>query len=173
MITSELVSRFYRAPEIILGLSYDTKIDIWALGCTLFELFTGKILFPGRNNNEMIKLIIQTKGVISNKLIKRGTFSNLYFTESGDFISHEYDTFTKKDYLKEINVNHHPIKDLGVMLKSGNLAGSEDPKSFNAFKDFLDKCLNLDPKKRITALEGLTHEFIGILPIGNFNLKNN
>ncbi|KAH9444450.1 hypothetical protein Pst134EA_031915 [Puccinia striiformis f. sp. tritici] len=42
-ITPYLVSRFYRAPEIILGLPYDCSIDIWSIGCTLYELYTDLI----------------------------------------------------------------------------------------------------------------------------------
>jgi len=45
--TPYLVSRFYRAPEIVLGLKYDSAIDTWALGTCLFELFAGKVMFPG------------------------------------------------------------------------------------------------------------------------------
>ncbi|XP_025017943.1 serine/threonine-protein kinase PRP4 homolog isoform X2 [Tetranychus urticae] len=45
-ITPYLVSRFYRAPEIVLGLSYDYNIDMWSVGVTLYELYTGKIMFP-------------------------------------------------------------------------------------------------------------------------------
>ena len=41
-ITPYLVSRFYRAPEIILGVPYDFAIDMWSIGCTLFELATGR-----------------------------------------------------------------------------------------------------------------------------------
>jgi len=167
VITSELVSRFYRAPEIILGYPYDTKIDIWSLGCSLYELYTGKILFSGRNNNEMLKLIMQTRGKIPSKLIKRGQYSNSYFNERGDFLSLELDSYTKEEYVKELNVNNYPNKDLGNILK--NEAGKEDPKILINFKDFLEKCLHLDPGKRLTALDLLTHEFIGILPIGVFS----
>jgi dual specificity tyrosine-phosphorylation-regulated kinase 2/3/4 len=42
-------SRFYRSPEIILGVPYSTSIDIWSLGCILSELHTGYPLFPGEN----------------------------------------------------------------------------------------------------------------------------
>jgi serine/threonine protein kinase len=38
-------SRSYRAPEVILGLPYDQKVDCWSLGCILAELATGKVLF--------------------------------------------------------------------------------------------------------------------------------
>lgn len=40
-------SRFYRAPEVILGLPYSTAIDMWSLGCILAELYTGYPIFPG------------------------------------------------------------------------------------------------------------------------------
>eukprot|EP00964_Phaeocystis_antarctica_P003924 scaffold2103_cov60-Phaeocystis_antarctica.AAC.4 len=42
---SYVQSRAYRAPEVVLGLAYDTKVDMWSLGCILMELFTGKLLF--------------------------------------------------------------------------------------------------------------------------------
>lgn len=39
----------------------DYAMDMWSVGCVLYELFTGKILFPGRTNNEMLKLMMDTK----------------------------------------------------------------------------------------------------------------
>lgn len=57
-VTEYMVSRYYRAPEIILGLVFDQAIDIWSAGVSLFELYTGKVMFPGRSNNEMLKLIM-------------------------------------------------------------------------------------------------------------------
>lgn len=48
MNTPYVVSRYYRAPELILGSHfYDTSIDVWAVGCILFELITKTPLFPG------------------------------------------------------------------------------------------------------------------------------
>ena len=38
-------SRSYRAPEVMLGLSYDPKIDLWSLGCILAELWSGEVSF--------------------------------------------------------------------------------------------------------------------------------
>ncbi|CAH8610779.1 unnamed protein product [Heterobilharzia americana] len=54
-ITPYLVSRFYRAPEIILGVPYDYNVDLWSTSVTLFELHTGQIMFPGKTNNEMLR----------------------------------------------------------------------------------------------------------------------
>lgn len=68
--TPYLVSRFYRAPEIILGLQYDSAIDLWSVCVSLYELFTGHVMFPGRTNNDMLRLIMQVKGKFSNKIIK-------------------------------------------------------------------------------------------------------
>ncbi len=165
VITSELVSRFYRAPEILLGCSYDTKIDIWSLGCTLFELYTGKILFPGRNNNEMIKLIMQIKGKFPQKILKRGQFTNHYFNEKGLFISHEIDNLSKKEFIKELEIPQNPTKDLLSMLKGSYNSVTEDEKNLVSFRDFLEKCLHLDINKRFTAVEALCHPFIEFNPL--------
>lgn len=109
-ITPYLVSRFYRAPEIsksaasevrvtiltiaVLGLPYDTAIDTWSVGCTLYELFTGKILFPGRSNNHMLLLMMEVKGKLNHRMIKKATFGEMHFDENMNFISIERDRIT-------------------------------------------------------------------------------
>jgi serine/threonine-protein kinase PRP4 len=60
-ITPYLQSRFYRAPEVILGLPYSHPMDLWSIGCCLYELYMGKIAFQGRSNNEMMKKLIEAK----------------------------------------------------------------------------------------------------------------
>lgn len=42
---------------VVLGLPYGYGVDLWAIGVTIYELYTGKIMFPGKSNNEMLKLI--------------------------------------------------------------------------------------------------------------------
>lgn len=84
-ITPYLVSRFYRAPEIILGMPYDCPVDIWSMGCTLYELYTGRILFPGRSNREMLKLMMEVKGRFNQKAIKKAKFGSDYFDDGGGF----------------------------------------------------------------------------------------
>ena len=58
MNTPYVVSRYYRAPELILGsYFYDNSIDVWAVGCILFELMTRTPLFPG--DTEGLQLLEQ------------------------------------------------------------------------------------------------------------------
>ncbi|ORY46860.1 kinase-like protein [Rhizoclosmatium globosum] len=49
-------SRFYRSPEVILGINYNVAIDMWSFGCILAELFMGYPLFPGENEQDQFKL---------------------------------------------------------------------------------------------------------------------
>jgi len=65
-------SRSYRSPEVILGLPYDQKIDIWSLGCILAELYTGEvsfhldflfcILFGVILNSQQVEILYAVKG---------------------------------------------------------------------------------------------------------------
>ena len=70
--TPYLVSRFYRAPEIVLGLKYGHEIDVWGLGTCLFEMYTGKVCFPGKTNNDMVDKIMLAMDKPPNKMIKVG-----------------------------------------------------------------------------------------------------
>ena len=78
-----------------VGLPYDTSIDVWSAACTLYELYTGKILFPGKTNNQMLRLMMETKGKISNKQLKKAQFSHIHFDQQFNFLSKEIDPITQ------------------------------------------------------------------------------
>jgi len=62
-LTEYVSTRWYRAPELLVGQSsYDKSIDIWALGCMIPELISGKPLFPGNTNFEALAYVIKTLG---------------------------------------------------------------------------------------------------------------
>jgi dual specificity tyrosine-phosphorylation-regulated kinase 2/3/4 len=55
-------SRYYRSPEIVLMKPYDHKIDVWSLGCLIFEIYTGTPLFPSRTEDEQMQMLLATLG---------------------------------------------------------------------------------------------------------------
>lgn len=57
-------SRFYRAPEVILGKKYSTEIDLWSLGCICTELYLGLPIFPGNSQYDQLKRIIDLFGLL-------------------------------------------------------------------------------------------------------------
>lgn len=156
-----LVSRFYRAPEIILGIPYDYGIDTWSIGCTLFELYTGKILFTGRNNNGMLRSIMECRGRFPQRLLRRGTLTYQYFDELLNFQAVEEDKLTGKVVTKLMPVKATPIRDLRArVMPKGKKMDEHERKEVELFVDLLDKCLDLRPEKRITPAEALKHPFI-------------
>lgn len=156
-----LVSRFYRAPEVILGIPYDYGIDMWSIGCTLFELYTGKILFTGRNNNGMLRAIMEYRGKFPNKLLRRGALTYDYFDDLLNFQSQEVDKLTGRTVTKMIDIKAKPARDLRSRLIPKDKRISEpERKEMELFVDLLDKCLDVRPDKRITPADALKHPFI-------------
>lgn len=78
-LTKYVSTRWYRAPELLVGHKYNESIDIWALGCLFFELYTGQPLFPGSNDYETLNLIVKSCGNLPNSLIK--SFQNNSFMQ--------------------------------------------------------------------------------------------
>ena len=156
-----LVSRFYRAPEVILGIPYDYGIDMWSVGCTLFELYTGKILFTGRNNNGMLRAIMECRGKFPHKLLRRGTLTHEYFDDLLNFRSQETDRTTGRIITKLIDIKAKPVRDLrSRLIPKGKRLEEQERKELELFLDLLDKCLDLRPEKRITPVEALKHPFL-------------
>lgn len=156
-----LVSRFYRAPEVILGIDYDYGIDMWSTGCTLFELYTGKILFTGRNNNHMLKTIMDCRGKFPHKLLRKGSLTYDYFDDLLNFKAQEQDKVTGRIVTKTIDIKTKPVRDLkSRLIPKDKRIGEQEKKELESFADLLDKCLDLRPDKRITPVDALKHPFI-------------
>ncbi|XP_012082071.1 serine/threonine-protein kinase prpf4B isoform X2 [Jatropha curcas] len=154
-VTPYLVSRFYRAPEIILGLTYDHPMDMWSVGCCLYELYTGKVLFPGPTNNDMLRLHMELKGPFPKKMLRKGAFIDQHFDHDLNFHAIEEDPLTKKT-IKRMILNIKP-KDIGSIISS---SPGEDAKMLANFRDLLDKIFVLDPEKRLTVQQAQLHPFI-------------
>jgi len=161
-ITPYLVSRFYRAPEIMLGLKYGESADIWSLGCVLYELYTGKILFSGKDNNEMLKLMMEVKGAFSKKCLRKGEFHSKYFDEDFLFQSKRVDSLTGQELTEKVAILK-PTIDLVALLTQANTQGplsEKDRKKVTQLGDLLLKIFELDPTKRLSVVDCLKHPFV-------------
>jgi len=167
--TAYLVSRFYRAPEIILGLSKENigcAIDTWALGTCLFELFAGTVLFPGRSNNEMIKFIMRSKGKVPNRILKKHCDSYInVFRKEPHF---EPKSFAFREILYDEQgqpgVKVHQV----VSDAKHNLSSKLERRQSNSLDDtrlvphlakLLESTLAIDPSHRISVKDALASPF--------------
>ncbi|THD18174.1 Dual specificity tyrosine-phosphorylation-regulated kinase 2, partial [Fasciola hepatica] len=133
-------SRFYRAPEIILGLPYGTPIDIWSFGCILPELFTGRPLFPGENENEQLACIMEVFGQPPENILEKANRRRIFFDSKGN---------------PRNLVNSKGRKRLPGCRTLQELVKSSDPK----FLDLIQQCLRWNPDERITPEVALNHDW--------------
>ncbi|PIK61790.1 putative serine/threonine-protein kinase PRP4-like [Apostichopus japonicus] len=139
-ITPYLVSRFYRAPEIIIGMGYDYACDMWSAACTIFELYTGKILFPGKTNNHMLKLFMDLKGKMPHRIIRKGTFRDKHFDSNCNFKYVEVDKVTEREKVTVMTVVN-PTKDILAELVGFQRLPENQYRKVAQLKDLLEKCL--------------------------------
>lgn len=131
-------SRFYRSPEVILGMNYHTAIDIWSLGCIIAELYSGYPLFPGENEQEQLACIMEILGVPDKYLIDRSSRKKLFFDSTG----------APRPVVNSKGKRRRPAT---KSLRSALNCNDE------VFLDFLAKCLHWDPERRIKPDAALRH----------------
>lgn len=134
-------SRFYRSPEVILGMTYGMPIDMWSLGCILAELLTGYPIFPGENEQEQLACIMEVFGPPEKHLIEKSTRKKIFF----DSLGKPRLTVSPKGKRRRPS-----SKSLQAVLKC------ED----ESFLDFITRCLRWDPDRRLKPDEAVQHEFI-------------
>ena len=175
-ITPYLVSRFYRAPEIVLGLTPTFAIDLWSLAVSVAEVFLGDVVFKGRLNNEMLYEFMQHLGPFSNRMIRQHLVQYQKFPDVVQqfqasegayyvFLQQTVDAVSGNAVHKILSLQ--PTTDeqkfpLATPLKQRLLkakSASDSKKTVLQFADLLQKCLALDPTKRIPLKEALRHEF--------------
>ncbi|VVD00086.1 unnamed protein product [Leptidea sinapis] len=72
-------SRFYRSPEVLLGIPYDLAIDMWSLGCILVEMHTGEPLFSGANELDQMNKIVEVLGMPPDHLLDQAHKTRKFF----------------------------------------------------------------------------------------------
>ncbi|KAI8950021.1 hypothetical protein F4801DRAFT_364991 [Xylaria longipes] len=134
-------SRFYRSPEVILGMTYGLPIDMWSLGCILAELYTGVPIFPGENEQEQLACIMEVFGPPEKHLIEKSTRKKLFFDSMG------------KPRLT-VSTKGRRRRPSSKTLQQAIKCDDE------LFLDFLARCLRWDPDRRLKPEEAIRHEFI-------------
>ncbi|KAK9278778.1 hypothetical protein L1049_028356 [Liquidambar formosana] len=142
-LCSYVQSRSYRAPEVILGLQYDKKIDIWSLGCILAELCTGNVLFQNDSPATLLARVIGIIGTIDQSMLAKGRDTYKHFTKNHMLYERNQET-NRLEYLipKKTSLRHRlPMGDQG-------------------FIEFVGHLLEINPKKRPSASEALKHPWL-------------
>ncbi|KAL2642352.1 hypothetical protein R1flu_009939 [Riccia fluitans] len=130
-MTQYVVTRWYRAPELLLHCSeYTAAIDIWSVGCIFMELLNQEPLFPGRDHVQQLRLITE--------LIGSPEDSDLGFLRSEN----------ARRFLRHLT--RYPRQPLRRKYPS------MDP----AAVDLIERMLVFDPHKRITVEEALSHPYL-------------
>ncbi|KAK0538834.1 mitogen activated protein kinase [Tilletia horrida] len=130
-MTEYVATRWYRAPEIMLTFKQYTKaIDIWAVGCILAEMLTGRPLFPGRDYHHQLSLILDLLGT--------PTLDEFYNINSR----------RSREYIRALPFRKR--KDFTAVF----------PKASPEAVDFLKRTLTFDPKRRLTVEEALAHPYL-------------
>ena len=138
MVTEYVATRWYRAPEMILAAQkYGKPIDMWSVGCILYELLVGTPLLPGKSTKEMMKMMFGVTGFPDRKEYNE--------VKNECKIQHiDYDDLLQEKIKKKKNI---------LQMVSGY---THDEVAI----DLLLKLLVFNPKKRLTAEEALEHPYV-------------
>lgn len=131
VLTDYVATRWYRAPEILLGSTRYTKgVDMWAVGCILGEMMVGKPIFPGNSTMNQLERVLEATGKppAADVDAMRSPFAA-----------------TMIDSLPAIRQ-----KPLAEMFPSAS------PEAL----DLIARCMQFNPDKRITAYEALRHPYV-------------
>ncbi|KAL3792496.1 hypothetical protein HJC23_008418 [Cyclotella cryptica] len=174
--SSYIQSRSYRAPEVILGLPYDGKIDMWSLGCVVAEMYTGEVTFQNDSEVSMLSRIEAICGPFPKHMIAKGRNSHRIFTDSGliyEKVSRDDDNESRAgsaDSANDPTSTLYHIYQPKMTTMAARLGfepdfmerprQSEDDEKRALFIDFVSKLLTIDPDLRPTAKEALKHPWI-------------
>lgn len=155
-------SRFYRSPEVLLGIPYDLAIDMWSLGCILVEMHTGEPLFSGCNEIDQMNKIVEVLGMPPRQLLDQAHKTRKFFDKSptdGSYVLKKSQNGRK--YKLPGSRKLHDILGVESGGPGGRRAGEpgHSVSDYLKFKDLIIRMLDFDPKTRVTPYYALQHNF--------------
>ncbi|NWH20868.1 MK09 kinase, partial [Grus americana] len=143
MMTPYVVTRYYRAPEVILGMGYKENVDIWSVGCIMGELVKGCVIFQGTDHIDQWNKVIEQLG-----------------TPSADFMKKLQPTV--RNYVE--NRPKYPGIKFEELFPDWIFPSESDRDKLKTSqaRDLLSKMLVVDPDKRISVDEALRHPYITV-----------
>ena len=152
-LTTYIQSRSYRAPEVILGLHYDSRIDIWSIGAVLAELYTGYVLFQNDSVPTMLSRICGILGPFPSHVLENGRDSTKFFNTSNIVYERSEETLGFNLIIpRKTNLQCR------LHLPSDPSAGLTRDEEL--FIDFVSQMLLLDHQMRPTSAEALRHPWL-------------
>ncbi|XP_054864685.1 homeodomain-interacting protein kinase 3-like isoform X2 [Amphiprion ocellaris] len=166
-----LQSRYYRAPEIILGLPFCEAIDMWSLGCVIAELFLGWPLYPGALEYDQIRYISQTQGLPAEQLLNKGTKTSRFFSKESDSPYASWRLKTTEEHEKETGLKSKEarkyifsclddIAHVNLMLTPDNSDMQAEKADRREFVSLLKSMLLIDAENRTIPSSVLNHPFL-------------
>ncbi|XP_042198124.1 homeodomain-interacting protein kinase 1 isoform X2 [Callorhinchus milii] len=178
-----LQSRYYRAPEIILGLPFCEAIDMWSLGCVIAEMFLGWPLYPGASEYDQIRYISQTQGLPAEYLLSAGTKTTRFFNRDPDSGYPLWRLKTPEEHELEMGIKSKEARkyifncldDMAQVNMPNDLEGTDmlaEKADRREYIDLLKKMLTIDADKRIDPLKTLNHPFVTMTHLLDFPHSN-
>ncbi|CAL9702501.1 unnamed protein product [Knipowitschia caucasica] len=130
-MTGYVVTRWYRAPEIIFNwMHYTQTVDVWSAACILAEMITGHVLFPGNDSIDQLNKIMRLTGTPDSSMVRK---------------------MQSKDAQSYVQ---------GLPPQKKKTFGEVFPNMEKHAVELLEGMLLLDPEKRLTAAQGLSQPFV-------------
>ncbi|XP_041596687.1 mitogen-activated protein kinase 8 isoform X1 [Vulpes lagopus] len=143
MMTPYVVTRYYRAPEVILGMGYKENVDIWSVGCIMGEMIKGGVLFPGTDHIDQWNKVIEQLGTPCPEFMKKlQPTVRTYVENRPKYAGYSFEKLFP-DVLFPADSEHNKLK-------------------ASQARDLLSKMLVIDASKRISVDEALQHPYINV-----------
>ncbi|XP_036929526.1 homeodomain-interacting protein kinase 2-like isoform X2 [Acanthopagrus latus] len=152
--------RILRSPEVLLGAEFSEAIDMWTLGCAMFQMISGCLLFLGQSSYEIMLSIVELLGQPADDDLDNGQYTRNFFNRNGEV----WRIKTPSEYFGDCRTRprkSHQFKSLDEMKKMRlEKDNKNEIEEREQCIELLKAMLRVDAKERITPRGVLAHPFI-------------